>query len=191
MLETANCLVDESARRSVLFLDYDGVLHRGPSYRTRRGIVSSDPKIQLFEYASVLEEALRPYVNAEVVLSTSWVPTLGFNRARDALPISCLRARVVGATFHSRYHDAWAWPNIGRGVQVLRYVRVHRLRYWLAIDDHDDGFEGYDEHLVKCDEKLALGDSGTFEVLRSRLAEQFCEQSGASRLEPGQPSRSA
>lgn len=159
--------------RHVLFLDFDGVIHRLAALRTRRGLVSSDPSIQLFEYASVLEEVLRPYDEVEIVLSTSWVPTLGFNRARDALPLASLRARVAGATYHSRYHDAKFWPIIGRGIQVLRYVHVHRLHHWLAIDDQVDGFDDRDEHVVRCDERLALGDSGTVALLRRRLAEQF------------------
>lgn len=167
-------LVHEGSSRHVLFVDYDGVLHRLSALRTRRGIVSSAPQtIQLFEYAPVLEEALEPYPDVEIVLSTSWVPTLGFDRAKNALPIGSLRGRVTGATFHSKYHDAWSWPIVGRGVQVLRYVRVHRLRHWVAIDDQGDDFDDHDEHLVKCDEKLALGDLGTVELLRYRLAAQF------------------
>lgn len=164
----------EASQRHVVFVDYDGVLHRGSARRTRRGIVSSAPKtIELFEYAWILEEVLRPHGEVEIVLSTSWVPTLGFDRARDALPLASLRARVVGATYHSRYHDARSWPILGRGIQVLRYVHVHRLQHWLAIDDRCDGFDDHDQHVVKCDERLALGDSETVELLRRRLAEQF------------------
>ncbi|WP_429347780.1 HAD domain-containing protein [Paraburkholderia sp. Clong3] len=90
------------------------------------------------------------------------------------------RGRVAGATYHSRYADARAWPRIGRGIQVLRYVHVHRLTRWLAIDDQNDGFEGHEQHFAKCNEQSALSDFETVEVLRRRLAEQFGEQSGAS-----------
>lgn len=174
MIDNDTYSVRDGSSRRVLFVDYDGVLHRLSAHRTRRGIVSGDPKtIQLFEYASVLEEVIKPYADLEIVLSTSWVETLGFDRAKNALPIESLRARVVGATFHSKYHDAWSWPIIGRGVQVLRYVRVHRLRHWVAIDDQCDGFDDHEEHIVKCEEKLALGDLKTVELLRYRLATQF------------------
>ncbi|WP_343226175.1 hypothetical protein [Ralstonia sp. GX3-BWBA] len=55
-----------------MFVDYDGVLHRGDAYRTHKGIVSSDPgHIQLFEYAAVLNGLLEPYPSVEVVLSSS------------------------------------------------------------------------------------------------------------------------
>jgi hypothetical protein len=173
MSDYDNSSREEGSSRHVLFVDYDGVLHRLSAHRTRCGIVSSDPKtIRLFEYAPVLEAVIEPYPEIEIVLSTSWVPTLGFDRAKNALPVA-LRGRVAGATFHSKYHDAWAWPIIGRGVQILRYVRVHQLRYWVAIDDQCDGFDDHDEHLVKCDEKLALGDRKAVELLRCRLAAQF------------------
>ncbi|MBB5462343.1 HAD domain-containing protein [Paraburkholderia sp. Cpub6] len=175
MATSANDRIDEDVQRAVLFLDYDGTLHRGPTYRTRRGIVSSDPeRIALFEFAPLLDALLKPYPQLEIVLSTSWVPVLGFKRAKKFLPTS-LRERVVGATFHSMYADAFAWPTIGRGIQVLRYVGVHRLRRWLAIDDQDDGAEGYEKHFVKCNQALGLGDSETVELLQCRLAEQFGE----------------
>jgi hypothetical protein len=177
MPQTTNSTTEEDVRRAVIFLDFDGVIHRGQSYRTRRGIVSGDPKrVTLFEFAPLLDELLQPYPGVEIVLSTSWVPTLGFNRAKAFLPMG-LRQRVVGATYHSRYADAFAWPSIGRGIQVLRYVQVHRLQRWLAIDDHDDGSEGYEEHFVKCNGESGLGDSETVEVLRCKLAEQFDEYS--------------
>ncbi|QNT63320.1 hydrolase, partial [Ralstonia solanacearum] len=72
--------------RQVLFLDFDGVLHRGNSYLTPEGIVSSAPgRIELFEYAAILDRLLEPYPLVEVVLSTDWAPKFGFEFARDAL----------------------------------------------------------------------------------------------------------
>jgi hypothetical protein len=104
----------ESTRR-VLFVDYDGVLHRHGAYRTYRGVRSSDPLIPLFEYASVLDELIRPYSDVELVLSTSWVREFGLAMARDYLPIQSLRERVVGATYDPAFPDAWLWPIIARG----------------------------------------------------------------------------
>ncbi|WP_109476678.1 HAD domain-containing protein [Paraburkholderia sp. C35] len=163
---------NQSTERQVLFLDYDGVIHRLGAVRTRRGIISAAPSIRLFEFAPVLAECLEPYKGLEIVLSTSWVRVLGYRRAKDALPAE-LRERVVGATYHSKYYDAWAWPSIGRGIQVLRYVRAHRLTRWLAIDDEIDGFDEYLSHVVQCNEKLGLGDTATQNLLRVRLAEKF------------------
>jgi hypothetical protein len=160
------------SERQVLFLDYDGTLHRQSALRTRSGIVSSSPEIELFEFADILVECLEAYPLVELVLSTSWVRILGYDRARNALP-PMLRQRVVGATYHSNYHDAWKWPSIGRGIQVLRYVRTHSLARWLAIDDEIDGFDEYLSHVVQCDETLGLGDIAIQNLLRLRLAEQF------------------
>ncbi|MGF6808584.1 hypothetical protein OKW30_003710 [Paraburkholderia sp. Clong3] len=158
--------------RQVLFLDYDGVIHRLGALRTRRGIISGAPYVKLFEFAPVLAECLEPYRRLEVVLSTSWVRVLGYQRAKNALP-TVLRERVVGATYHSKFYDAWAWSSKGRGIQVLRYVRTHHLTRWLAIDDDIDGFDEYLSHVVQCDEKLGLGAVATQNLLRVRLAEQF------------------
>jgi hypothetical protein len=158
--------------RKVLLLDFDGVVHRGDAYRTRHGIVSSDPsRIRLFEYAEVLAEALEPYPDVEIVLSTTWVKVLGFNRARDALPVRALRDKVVGATYHTRFYDAHLWYGIPRGQQVLRYVSRHRLVKWLALDDRRDGFETARDNLVLCDPDEALGDAGTRDALRKALRE--------------------
>jgi hypothetical protein len=162
--------------RQVLFLDYDGVLHRGGAYRTKRGIISSDPThIKLFEYADVLAAILAPYPSVELVLSTSWLKVLGFNRARSALPVPELRAKVVGATYHSGFHDAHFWNGIPRGVQVLRYVNRHRLVHWLALDDIDDGLDDEPGHLVHCHSDQGLGDPNVQEVLKATLHTQFGE----------------
>jgi len=158
--------------RQVLFLDFDGVLHRLGAVRTRRGITSTSPSIRLFEFAPILMDCLAPYVSLEIVLSTSWVHHLGYQRAKNALP-AALRERVVGATFHSKYFDAEIWASKPRGAQVLRYVHSHHLTSWLAIDDEIFGFGEHLPHVVKCDENFGLDDVKTQALLRTRLAEQF------------------
>ncbi|MDO3622830.1 HAD domain-containing protein [Ralstonia pseudosolanacearum] len=165
-----------TSNRLVVFLDYDGVLHRGDAFRTRQGIVSSDPKrIKLFEFADVLNELLAPYPHVELVLATSWVKVLGFNEARDAMPLAELRKRVRGATYHSRFDDAHLWNGVPRGQQILRYVARHRLVHWLAIDDRADGFGDYAGHLVRCDLDQGLGDV----VVQGRLQAALCMQFGS------------
>lgn len=172
MNETSHRVNQSASDRQVLFLDYDGVVHRFGAIRTRRGIISVSPSIKLFEFAPVLAEWLEPYKRLEIVLSTSWVRILGYQRAKAALPAT-LRERVIGATYHSRYYDASTWPSMERGIQVLRYVRTHRLTRWLAIDDEIAGFEDCLSHVVRCDEQLGLGDAETQKLVRNRLAEQF------------------
>lgn len=162
-----------TSSRRVLFTDFDGVLHRGQAYRTPNGIVSGHPSIQLFEYAHILAEAIEPYPDLELVLSTSWVKALGFNRARASLPLPELRQRVTGATYHSKFYDRHVWNQIRRGEQIRRYVQRHCLVRWLAIDDRCDGFGDAQTHLVHCDENLGLGDGTTQQILKRSLSAVF------------------
>lgn len=162
-----------TSSRRVLFTDYDGVLHRGDAYRSANGIVSSHPSIKLFEYAHILAEAIAPYPDLELVLSTSWVKAIGFNRARDSLPLPELRHRVKGATYHSKFYDRPVWNQIPRGEQIRRYVERHHLVKWLAIDDRDDGFGEAESHLVHCDKNLGLGDAATQQILKRSLSAVF------------------
>ncbi|AMP38847.1 HAD domain-containing protein [Ralstonia solanacearum] len=155
--------------RQVLFLDFDGVLHRGNSYLTPEGIVSSAPgRIELFEYAGILAQLLEPYPLVEVILSTDWVPKLGFEQARDALPIEHLRHRVCGSTFDSNADDVPNWLEMPRGWQVLQYVLRHGLTNWLALDDRRDGFESCRARLVDCQTMAGLGDV----AVQGRLSQQ-------------------
>jgi len=163
-----------TSTRCVVFVDYDGVLHRGDAYRTRSGIVSSDPdNIRLFEFADILNGLLAPYPGVELVLSTSWVKVVGFNRARNALPVAELRERVRGATYHTRFDDAYRWNGIARGAQILRYVERHRLVRWVAIDDQCAGFGDYSGNLVLCDLDRGLGEVAVQEQLKVALHMQF------------------
>ncbi len=158
--------------RQVLFLDFDGVLHRGNSYLTPEGIVSSAPgRIELFEYAAILDGLLEPYPLVEVVLSTDWAPKFGFEFARNALPIEHLRNRVLGSTFDGSVEEVPYWLEVPRGRQILQYVSRHRLSNWLALDDRRDGFESCRTRLVDCQAMVGLGD-----VAVQHRFSQLCEK---------------
>ncbi|MEX3944361.1 HAD domain-containing protein [Paraburkholderia sp. BR10937] len=160
--------------RQIVFLDIDGVLHRGQSYVTREGIVSSAPgNIILFEYASVLEDLLCPYPRAEIVLSSDWAYRFGADYTQGMLPSQSLRDRVAGATYQGCLFDEQFWPMLSRGEQVLDYVRRHTPLTWIAIDDRKDGFENYRERLVHCQSDCGLGDRAVVELLRRRLDRFF------------------
>jgi len=160
--------------RQVLFLDFDGVLHRGDSYRTPAGIVSSAPgQIELFEYAEILAQLLDPYPCVELVLSTDWALVLGFEQARDALPIEPLRNRVSDSTFDVNSDDARYWLAIARGRQVLQYVARHGLTNWLALDDRHDGFESCRTRLVNCQTMAGLGDVAVQRQLSRQCQKYF------------------
>ncbi|MBF3409297.1 hypothetical protein ISF59_02845 [Burkholderia pseudomallei] len=160
--------------RRVLFLDIDGVLHRGGSYRTRDGVASSAPgRIELFEFAGILDELLTPYSNIEIVFSSDWAFTFGVDYTRDRLPLQSLRDRVVGATYQGCEFDERLWPMLSRGTQVIDYARRHSLRRWIAVDDRQDGFDGHWHRLVHCQSECGLGDPVVVELLRDRLQREF------------------
>jgi HAD domain in Swiss Army Knife RNA repair proteins len=150
-----------------LFLDFDNVLHPGEVYRVPgRGVVLRGPG-QLFEHASALEMALEPFVDVRIVLSTSWVPALGYSRARKHLPTR-LAARVVGATYHSRHTPDWHRQT--RYQQIHDHVRRHGLgTRWVALEDDVEGWPDseYDRLIVPSGPRGLQ--SADFELLKQRL----------------------
>lgn len=152
-----------------IFLDFDGVLHPDCVFRVPgRGLVLRAEGHQLFESAPILEAILSPYPKVQIVLSTSWVRILGFDRTVSRLPAP-LNKRVVGATWHSQM-DQQEWIARSRCEQVLQYAVRHRLRAWIAIDDDDDHWHCAWRHaLVRTDGDHGLSDIEAQEVLNARL----------------------
>lgn len=153
----------------VIFLDFDGVLHPDCVFRVPgRGLVLRAEGHQLFESAPILEEILSPYPEIQIVLSTSWVRILGFDRTMSRLP-ACLGKRVVGATWHSRM-DQQEWIARSRCEQVLHYATRHSLRSWLAIDDDDEHWPSAWRHaLVYADGDIGLKEARVQNELKRRL----------------------
>ncbi|MFB9125725.1 hypothetical protein E2553_36085 [Paraburkholderia dipogonis] len=165
--------------RNVLFLDIDGVLHRGVARRSGRGVVSSAPgHIELFEYALVLEQLLHPYPDVEIVVSSDWALVMGLEFTRNAIPSAQLRERIVGATFDGCTFDSRLWPMLPRGDQVLDYVKRNAPLRWLAVDDRSDGFEAFRDQLVHCQTEVGLGDPAVVEQFRRRLIQYFGDLPG-------------
>ncbi|AVR12678.1 hypothetical protein A8H33_03975 [Burkholderia vietnamiensis] len=164
------------SERRILFLDIDGVLHRGNSYVAGRRIISSAPgRIELFEFVPTLDGALNSHPDVSVVLSSDWAYRFGLDYTRSQLPSASLRARVIGATYQGCEFDEQLWPMLSRGAQVLDYVRRQGCEglEWIAIDDRTDGFESCRERLVHCQSDYGLGDPAVVELLRRRLHERF------------------
>lgn len=164
---------EPGSERQVLFVDFDNTLHRADAYVVGDDVVAAEPGVVLFEYASVLERLLEPYPEVLIVLSTDWVEAVGFERARDALPIASLRERVIGATRMDSGLDELAFSSLTRGQQILRYVARHRLTSWLALDDRRDGFATCMLNLVHCQRGVGLGDIDVQKMLRDRLRMTF------------------
>jgi hypothetical protein len=162
-----------AADSAVLYTDLDHTLHRTDAYLTKHGIVPGSPETPFFEFAPALERLLDPYSHVVIVLSTSWVQELGFDETRARFPTASLRARVVDATYHAQDELSPIWSNVSRGSQVLRHVRRHGLKRWLAIDDDRAGFEGYAAQLIHCQQTIGLGDKDVQELFAHRLKSMF------------------
>lgn len=119
----------------LLYLDFDGVLqHENVLWHPRVGpYLSAPPGYVMFQHAELLEELLEPYPEVLIVLSTSWVRRYGCSKtAKNLRP--ALRARVIGATYHSRM-DLDSFAATPRGLQVWADVVRRQPKDWLALDD--------------------------------------------------------
>lgn len=155
--------------RPILYLDYDGVLHPEDVLRhPKRGIYLA-PKYEghrLFEHCDLLAAELAPYPEIALVLSTSWVRVLRYQRALSYLP-PVLRERVVGATFHTAMNRQ-SFESLSRGQQVVSDVGRRKPIAWLAVDDDAEHWPAaYVDHLVRTDP--VNGVAGVLDELRARL----------------------
>ena len=169
---------DMEQQKDILYLDFDGVLHPECVFvDARRGIHLKDaPGRQLFENAEILVDELEPYPSVKLVLSTSWVRALGYDGARARLPGE-LRARCIGATYHSRHHRPGSEDGFRgffssplRGEEVLADVGRRQPHRWIAVDDTDEGWSP----LVRCNLVLThpvhgIGDPEVLQTLRHAL----------------------
>ena len=158
----------------IVFLDFDGVLHPDAVFLRLNGEIELRADGHLFMWADRLADALEPYPDARIVLSTSWARHLGFRRARKALPAS-LGGRVAGATWHSAMGKGWPdyipWDNQTRFEQIAAYLsRLPAPVPWLAIDDDDRGWpDTQRSNLVRTDGMLGLSAADAQAELISRL----------------------
>lgn len=164
---------------TVLFLDFDGVLHPDEVYLQRGKPVLRCDGYSLFEHADRLAEILEPYPHVRIVLSTSWVSVFrDFDKAKGFLP-QALQERVIGATWHSKGafggHYTWgAWSQTTRYEQIMTYVLRHRLANWIAIDNDDHGWpDDKRHHLVHTDDWGGLGDVSAQADLIGKLNGKF------------------
>ena len=162
----------------IAFLDFDGVLHPAFVY-LKDGKPSLSADGELFMWAPLLVEALAPYPEIRIVLSTSWVHVIGYDDSRNALPES-LRQRVIGATWHaaldsspyaSQTDTLLGWNQMTRYEQISLYANRVGVNHWLAIDDDHYGWKSEDKgRLIQTDPELGISEIVVFERFKKALA---------------------
>lgn len=160
----------------ILFLDYDGVLHPARAVVGRNGPELDGPGA-LFMWADLLADVVAPRPHVQIVLSTSWARHLPYEQVRDFLPAK-LRRRVVGSVWHSIQSDPEFsrglpysyWQDASRFQQVRRWVNVHRLRRWVALDDDARGWDESERvRLVQTQGDAGLSDPAVIARLSALL----------------------
>lgn len=157
---------------AILYLDFDGVLHPDAVYVYRgRGIVLMSPGHSLFEGVPILETIVTGYPSVSIVLSTSWVHALDFDRAKRRLS-PALQAKVIGATFHRRHMSAVDFQQLPRSTQILSDAQRRGASRWVALDDNDEAWPPeYRSRLVLTDSHVGLLDHSVQLHLRDKLDE--------------------
>lgn len=157
----------------VLFLDFDGVLHPADVWLEADGrmrLGESSPGHTLFEHAPLLADILAPHEDVKIVLSTSWVPGLGFKQALENLPEG-LAGRVVGATFDPLVHGK-GYGDVARGYQVQGDAQRRKLTDWVVLDDDARNWPDESlERLIQTDPQMGLASPSAIERLQAWLEE--------------------
>ncbi len=167
----------------ILFLDFDGILHPDAVYKQVKKPIELRAEGSLMMHAQILEEIIKPF-DVKIVLSTSWVRSLGYLKTVKKMPPS-LAERVIGATWHTGMIDRVTYPyssgsyandpfnHITRFEQIYRHVARNRVENWLAIDDLHSGLDvwpaEFEQRLVKTDGNLGLGCVEKQRELRQKL----------------------
>ncbi|MCC7682772.1 HAD domain-containing protein [Janthinobacterium sp. FW305-128] len=157
---------------SVLYLDFDGILHPADVRVTPeeplhprvyvRGRSTDEP---LFRYVSLLELLLYPYPDLRIVLATSWVRAFGYKSALKQL-LPALQERVIGAA---------TFPAPTRFGTIAFDAEERGLTRWLALDDDQVGWpeERLHQLVAPTNPYLALVELGVTAKLAIKL-EALC-----------------
>lgn len=143
----------------VLFLDFDGVLHRDGAEVE-----------EYFLCAPLIEAVLREFPHIEVVISSSWGQVHPLNELREFFADD-LKHRIIDVTpgnLQVSEIPGELW-NFVREAQCDGWIRVNRPgARWIALDDQAWRFDPSSAHLLLVDGKIGIRDADMRE-LRRRL----------------------
>ena len=168
----------------LLYLDLDGVVqHEAVLWHPRRGTFMSPGLAagrKLFEWIPQLEEALAPFPDVALVLSSTWCIRPGYSKTLKNFP-AALRSRFIGGTFHKRWHAADPWllesfRSTPRGLQIWADVQRRKPKQWLALDDDVAEWPSFARsNLVACNGSTGLSSPRVQDELRTKLMQ--CHES--------------
>jgi hypothetical protein len=134
-----------------IYLDIDGVLHGIP----RGG------SITVFERKEAIEQLLREFTTAEVVISSSWRKEFSLEELR-AFFSKDLQPRIIGVTP--------ALPGKRRFGEIQAHLReTGYVGVYVILDDTRIEFPKRCPQLLLCDSEVGL-DMNKLEELRARLS---------------------
>jgi HAD domain in Swiss Army Knife RNA repair proteins len=135
---------------TLLFLDFDGVLHPAPPHNRDVGVFS---RLERFE------ATLRDYPSLRIVLTSSWREQFNIDTMRGFFSHD-ISERIIGVT------------------PILQLIRQREIKQymidnnfsasWIALDDAADEFEPGLSNLVLCDPQKGFDDRAEAE-LRTKL----------------------
>ncbi|WNC90208.1 HAD domain-containing protein [Paraburkholderia sp. FT54] len=153
-----------------LFLSFGGVLNVGHGLVDDNGVVTLDSGRPPFEYAPYLVDVLTPWPQVQIILTTSWLRSLGDEKTIALLPDE-LRRRVMGTTLHASPRFDEIKDGTAKTMTVIRHSKKRGLTKWLALDDEACGVPpGFEQHFLHTDSETALGAPEARKQLRRWLA---------------------
>lgn len=140
----------------IVFLDFDGVLH--PEI--------TDNKADLFSRLPLVEDVLREFPRAEIVISSAWRlnwphQTLATLELRNHFSDD-IAPRVIGVTPNYIHLDRKKAPDglylYPRQWECEMWLRAHRPpgTPWVALDDRAYWFRPFCENLMAFDKNIAF-----------------------------------
>ncbi|MFM0277730.1 HAD domain-containing protein [Paraburkholderia sediminicola] len=152
-----------------LYLNYGGVLNAGHGLLDDNSVVTLDSGRPLFEYAPYLADALAPWPQVQIIVTTSWLRTLGSDRTIALLPDE-LRRRVVGTTLGTPPRFGEILDGTSKAMTPIRHAQKYGLTTWLALDDEAWGVpRGFEQHFLHTNSETGLGAQDARKQLRAWL----------------------
>ncbi|MFM0617008.1 HAD domain-containing protein [Paraburkholderia nemoris] len=145
------------AAAPTLYLNYGGVLNAGHGLLDANAVITLDSGRPPFEYAPCLVDVLAPWPQVQIIVTTSWLQTLGAEKTIELLPDE-LRRRVMGTTLGTPPRLGEIKDGTAKTMSVIRHAAKHGLTRWLALDDEAWGVPSdFEQHFLHTDSETALG----------------------------------